>query len=186
MIKKRIICCMVVLVFLAQFVRAQDPYIGEIRMFAGTFAPSGWAFCQGQTMQISSNPALFALLGTTYGGNGVTTFALPDLRDRVPVGFSNTISLGSTGGQSTTALTVSNLPAHNHSILASTAVGTTNIPSNAVMANSSTLDKEFAGVSDTSMTPTGTTGSGVPINNMQPFIGINFIIALQGIFPPQQ
>lgn len=185
MFKKRIFGFLVVFVFLAQFVRAQDPYIGEIRMFAGTFAPYGWMFCQGQTLQIAQNAALFAVLGTTYGGNGTTTFALPDLRGRVPVGFSNTISLGSTGGQSTTSLTVSNLPAHNHSISASTAAGATNVPTNAVMANSSTLDKEFAGVSDTNMTPTGTTGSNVPIDNMQPYIGINFIIAFQGIFPQQ-
>ena len=170
-------------VFSTQQVRAQDPYIAEIRMFAGNFAPMGWAFCNGQLLPISGSQALFSLIGTNYGGNGTTNFALPDLRNRVPVGLNDSYP-GETGGESSTTLTVSNLPAHSHTILASTSAGTTNVPSAAVLANTSTLDKEYTTTANTAMSPTEITGNGLPINNMQPYIKINFIIALQGIYPP--
>ena len=175
----------VVFLFTTQQVRAQEPYLAEIKMFAGNFAPTGWEFCNGQIISIAQNTALFSLLGTTYGGNGTTTFALPDLRNRVPVGFNGGFDLGQTGGESTTTLTVSNLPAHSHTIAASTDTGTTNVPTAAVLANTSTLDKEYAATANTAMSPTGISGNGLPINNMQPYIRINFIIATQGIFPPR-
>jgi microcystin-dependent protein len=183
--KPQIFSLLLIFLFSAQQVRAQDPYVGEIRMFAGNFAPLGWEFCNGQIISIFQNTALFSLLGTTYGGNGTTTFALPDLRNRVPVGFGNNYFLGQTGGESTTTLTVSNLPAHSHTIAASTDTGTTNVPTAAVSGNTSTMDKEYAATANTAMSPTGITGNGLPINNMQPYIGINFIIATQGIYPPR-
>jgi len=177
--------------FSIQHVEAQDAYIGEIRMFAGNFAPTGWQFCNGQLLSIAQNTTLFSLLGTTYGGNGTQTFGLPDLRGRVPVhaGFSQgpgltPVDLGQVGGTENTSILISNLPAHTHSISANTSAGTTSIPTNAINADSSTLDKEYTtNAANTTMSPTGSTGGSLPINNMQPYLGINFIIATQGIYP---
>ena len=181
--KPQIFSLIVIFLFSAQQLHAQDPYIGEIRMFAGTYAPLGWELCNGQTMSISGNPALFTIIGTLYGGNGTTTFNLPDLRNRVPVGQGNSYYPGDTGGESTTTLTVANLPAHNHNIYSSTVVGNTHLPTDAVMANTSTMDKEYSTNPNTIMSPTGLTGSNLPVNNMQPFLGITFIIATQGLWP---
>ena len=175
--------------FSIQHVEAQNAYLGEIRMFAGNFAPTGWQFCNGQLLSIAQNTALFSLLGTTYGGNGITTFGLPDLRGRVPVHFGlgpglTDVALGQVRGTENTSILVSNLPAHTHSISANTSAGTTSVPTNAINADTSTLDKEYTtNAANTTMSPTGSTGDSQPINNMQPYLGINFIIATQGIFP---
>lgn len=167
-----------------------QPYLGEIKMFAGNFAPQGWAICAGQLLPINQNQALFAILGTTYGGNGQTNFALPDLRGRVPVGTGtgpglSAYGLGQIGGTESNTLLTSNLPPHSHSILAEVTAGTTASPANAYMANTGAVDREYAATFSTTMGNTGLTGGAIPVNNVQPYVTINFIIALQGIFPTQ-
>lgn len=176
--------------FVASKVHAQTPYIGEIKMVAFNFAPNGWAKCEGQLLPISQNQALFALLGTTYGGNGTTNFALPDLRGRVPVGTGQGPGLtpraiGETGGSENNTLVTSNLPPHNHAILAETGLGTTSVPTGAFLANTGSVDREYATTNNTTMGSTGVTGSAAPVNNMQPYLSVTYIIALQGIFPTQ-
>jgi microcystin-dependent protein len=158
-----------------------DCYIGEIRMFAGTFAPNGWALCDGQLLPIAQYTALFALIGTTYGGNGQTTFALPDLRGRVPL-HANTV--GTLGGQETQTLTAAHLPSHTHSLPATTAPALGDSPTGNRFAGGFAYGP---GSGDVSMSPTfvGPAGSNLPFSVMQPSLGINFIIALEGIFPPQ-
>lgn len=178
--------------FIVQKSRAQEAYLGEIRMFAGNFAPRGWAFCDGQLLNVSSNMALFSLLGTTYGGNGSTTFGLPDFRGRVPVhagsgagpGLSP-VSIGTKSGSPTITLNSSNLPAHNHTIYGTTTTATSNHPTGAIMADTSTLDNEYAAstTANVTMYPTGVTGSNSPISIMQPYTGINFIICTDGLYP---
>lgn len=172
---------------------SQDHYIGEIRMMASNYAPSGWAKCEGQLLPIATNQALFSLLGTTYGGNGVTTFALPDLRGRVPMhygqgpGLSN-YTQGETGGSETNTLTINQMPAHNHTINAVTTDGNQNDPSGSFPANTKLLDKEYSNAApNTTMNPAmvGISGASQPVNNMQPYLTVTYIIALQGIFPPQ-
>lgn len=168
-----------------------EVFLGEIRMFAGNFAPTGWAFCQGQLLPIAQNQALFALLGTTYGGDGRTTFALPDLRGRVPVGFGqgpglSYKDLGQQFGTETVTLTTAQMPAHSHTVNAVTSEGNQNLPTNSLPANTKTLDKEYSdAASNTTMKSgmIGITGSSQPVNISQPSLGVNFIIALQGIFP---
>jgi microcystin-dependent protein len=168
-----------------------DQYLGELRLFPYNFAPLGWAFCNGQILPISQNTALFSLLGTTYGGNGTTTFALPDLRGRVPITSgqgpgTSSYSLGQTGGLENVALAQGNMPAHNHTVSPgandSAASGTR--PGGSVLARVTTAI--YAGSSDgTTMAPTTTsnTGSNVPISVLQPYLVLNFCIALQGIYP---
>ena len=168
-----------------------ETFLGEIRMFAGNFAPTGWAFCQGQLLPIAQNQALFALLGTTYGGNGTTTFALPDLRGRVPVGFGQGLGLsnkdlGQQFGSETVTLTTAQMPAHSHTVNAVTTEGNQNLPTNSLPANTKALDKEYSdAASNTTMKSgmIGITGSSQPVNISQPSLGVNFIIALQGIYP---
>ena len=168
-----------------------ETFLGEIRMFAGNFAPTGWAFCQGQLLPIAQNTALFSLLGTTYGGNGTTTFALPDLRGRVPVGFGqgpglSNKDLGQQFGTETVTLTTAQMPAHSHTVNAVTTEGNQNLPTNSLPANTKALDKEYSdAASNTTMKSgmIGITGSSQPVNISQPSLGVNFIIALQGIYP---
>jgi microcystin-dependent protein len=162
-------------------------------MFGGTFAPVGWAFCQGQALSIAQYPALFQLLGTTYGGDGVNTFNLPDLRGRIPLhqgaaaGGSQHV-LGETGGVEQVALTVAQMPAHNHAAQAQSGNGTQAGPGNGVWARE--LDANLKPFSVT-QTPSGTmnaacvgsVGGGQPHENRMPFLAVNFIIALEGIFP---
>ncbi len=168
-----------------------DPLLASIILFAGNFAPRGWALCQGQILSISQNTALFSLLGTTYGGDGQTTFALPDLRGRVPIqqgqgpGLSN-YDLGQVSGSETITLTTNNLPSHNHSLLATSEAGSVSVPAGAYLANTGALDKEY----NTSGTlvamnagAVGVTGGSQPFDNIQPYLALNFIIAMQGIFP---
>jgi microcystin-dependent protein len=165
-----------------------DPFLGEIRLVAFTFAPRGWALCAGQLLPINQNQALFALLGTTYGGDGRTTFALPDLRGRVPVGAGQSATgssyeLGSNGGQETVKLTASQLPAHSHSVRASSGASTTRNPSNGVAA----AGGAYAATGNAKMSTAMITrsGGGQAHDNRQPYVSLNYIIALQGIFPSQ-
>ena len=169
-----------------------NPFIGEIRMFGGTFAPVGWAFCNGQILPISQYDALFALIGTTYGGDGQQTFALPNLQGRVPIsdgqgsGLSNYI-IGQTGGVDQVTLPTSNLPAHSHTVQGDAATGTANGPAGNVWANS-TGAKQFVAPAGSNTTMNSgaigsAPGSGQPHDNMQPFLAVSFIISLFGIFP---
>jgi microcystin-dependent protein len=166
-----------------------QPFLGEIRMFAGNFAPSGWAFCAGQQMDISQNTALFSLLGTTYGGDGVSTFNLPDLRSRMPVhagtGGGSNYLLGQSGGVETVTLLSNQLPAHNHSAAVSSLHGNSDDPTSKVPAASATSLYTAPGGTLATMTGAaiGSVGGNQPHNNMPPYQAVNFIIALQGIFP---
>lgn len=167
-----------------------DPYLGMIIMFGGNFAINGWALCQGQLLSIAQNTALFSLLGTTYGGNGTTTFALPDLRGRVPVGWGNgpgltPIQLGEMSGSENVILNITQLPAHNHILNGSSLTGNASLPTGAVPANSGALDREYSTdfTAPVQMQPTGIAGNSQPFSIRNPYLGINFQIALQGIFP---
>ncbi len=176
--------------------RAQDPFLGEIRMFAGNFAPRGWAFCDGQILSIAQNAALFSLLGTTYGGNGQTTFALPDLRGRFPMHEGSgpglpSYTLGERSGNYISTLTTSNLPVHSHTgyIRVADTKGSNFYPANGYIADSSTVTfQQFtptvpAGNKTIQGVQTNPTGGSQPFSIMNPYLTINFIIALQGIFP---
>ena len=169
-----------------------DPFIGEIVMFGGNFAPRAWAFCDGQLLAISQNTALFSILGTTYGGDGRTTFGLPDLRGRVPMHPGNGPGLtdrrlGQKFGNETNHLTTAQLPAHGHALLASGNGPDAKSPAGAFLP---TLPRSGAetyasaiGTAAQMGTAVGNTGSNQPVNNMQPVGCINFIICLQGVFP---
>jgi microcystin-dependent protein len=169
------------------------PYIGEIRMFAGTFAPVGWAFCNGQEIPISENDVLFTLIGTTYGGDGEETFNLPDLRGRLPLhrgGASGGTSrpVGALGGTEQVTLSVGQMPAHTHAQLATTGPADQAVPSpNTVLAASTSSLVTFYGTDEphTPLAPgtIGLTGGSQPHDNMQPYLCVSFIISLFGIFP---
>jgi len=166
-----------------------DQYLGEIRMFGFNFAPQGWAFCNGQILPISQNTALFSLLGTTYGGNGTSTFGLPNLQGRVAIHQGQGLGLspydlGQVGGTETVTLTQNQMPQHNHSVNASSAPGTGGRPGGAVLARAP--DDVYAASSDgTTMLANmvGTAGGSQPHSNIQPYVVVTFCIALQGIFP---
>jgi microcystin-dependent protein len=168
-----------------------QPYIGEIRMFGGNFPPLGWEFCQGQLLPIATNDVLFQLIGTTYGGDGQSTFALPDLRGRVPVHAGTrsgrTYNLSEAAGVETVTLTVQQLPAHSHALLASDVLGTTPNPGGEVLTESSTATMFATGSPTSTMAPAsvGPAGGSQPHENRQPFLCIDFIIATEGIFPSQ-
>jgi microcystin-dependent protein len=162
-----------------------QPFVGEIRMFAGNFAPAGWMFCEGQLLPISENETLFQLIGTTYGGDGESTFALPDLRGRIPIHQGNGFILAETGGAEQITLTVQQLAAHNHPWLASEAPAASSTPQGNMPAEAS---KRFYVVptSVSAMAPQtgGATGGSQPHDNFQPYLCVDFIISLFGIFPP--
>lgn len=172
----------------------EEPFVGEIALFAGNFAPMGWAFCDGSLLSIVQNQALFSLLGTTYGGDGRTNFALPDLRGRAPIAFrqgpnlSNYV-LGQKGGSETTTLTIAQMPMHNHPLNASSLAADQAGPNGNVLATEPTGSSAVyhAAPTDTNLAATaiGTAGTGQPIDNRQPYLAINYIIALQGIYPPR-
>lgn len=167
-----------------------QPFIGEIRMFGGNFAPVGWAFCNGAIMPIDQNDALFNLIGTTYGGDGQTTFALPNLQSRVPVHVGQGFALGQSGGAEAVTLTVSQIPAHSHVPQANTnTVSNTNAPSpsNNFWAGDSALTPYSSSAPSAAMNPAacGLTGGSQPHDNMVPFLVINFILSLFGVFPSQ-
>lgn len=168
-----------------------EPFVGEIRMFAGNFAPRGWAFCDGQLLAVSQNDALFSLFGTIYGGDGRTTFGLPDCRGRIPVhqgqgpGLGD-YRLGSKGGAEAVTLTTAQLPLHNHPLQVSTATGPETNPGGNVLAGSTLLEgfaDETPTVAMASQALPTTTGGSRPHQNLQPFLAVNFIVALFGIYP---
>lgn len=194
-----------------------EPFLGEIRIWSGNFAPRGWAFCQGQLLSIAQNTALFSILGTTYGGNGQTTFGLPDLRGRAPIsqgqgpGLSSYV-LGQMSGVENVTLTLNELPAHNHTVALSgtgdvsvslgassangnaSTPGPTTVPAK-VASGLNTLNAYSTTAPDTTLLPvtttttvavngnTGISGSNTPVPIMQPYLAVNFIIALEGIYP---
>jgi len=170
-----------------------QPFIGEIRMFAGSFAPAGWAFCNGAILPISANDALFTLIGTTYGGDGQETFALPNLSSRYPIhqGTSpttgTTYTLGEFAGVETVTITTNQLPAHSHIPSASSAPGNSGTPSNSVWAKPSAASMYTQLAPDTNMAATAVqlVGGSQPHDNMMPFLCVSFIISLFGIFPPR-
>ena len=166
-----------------------NPYVGEIRIFAGNFAPVGWALCDGQLLAISQNEVLFQLIGTTYGGDGVTTFALPDLRGRIPVhqgqgsGLSSYV-IGQSGGAESATLTTAQLPIHTHAAWAASGVGHISEPQGAIPAAHRDYPV-FDSAPGAAMAASALASSGgsQPHENMAPFLGVNFIISLFGIFP---
>ncbi len=162
-----------------------QPYVGEIRMFAGNFAPAGWMFCEGQLLPISENETLFQLIGTTYGGDGQETFALPDLRGRLPIHQGNGFILAETGGAEEITLTVNQIPAHTHPLLASGDVASTPNPGNCVFSAPLTATPYFANPPDTAMSPQAISpvGGSQPHANFHPYLCVDFIISLFGIFP---
>jgi microcystin-dependent protein len=163
-------------------------YVGEIRMFAGNFAPAGWAFCNGQMLPISENDQLFQLIGTTYGGDGQNTFALPDLRGRIPVHQGNGVVLGETGGVETVTLTVNQIPAHTHPLVASTNNATTVNAQGNVLAQTPSYTPYISGFTPNTAlnaTSVGSVGGTQPHENLQPYLCIEFIISLFGVYPTQ-
>ena len=170
-----------------------SPYVGEIRMFAGNFAPVGWALCQGQVLSISENDILFNLIGTTYGGDGQTTFALPDLRGRFPMhmgqgpGTSNRTQ-GQTGGVETVTLSLNQIPAHSHVPQAVSRDGNQRSPTNNSWAASQTGDFVYSSSAPTvqmNAGAIGAAGGSQPHDNMAPYVAVNFIISLYGVYPTQ-
>ncbi|AKV03631.1 Microcystin dependent protein [Labilithrix luteola] len=171
-----------------------DQYVAEIRMFAGNFAPYGWALCNGQLLPISQNTALFSLLGTFYGGDGKSTFGLPNLQGMTPLGFGQGPGLSDrvlaeTGGTQTVTLSDLQLPSHTHTARASTAAANTGDPSNALLAATAAANPLYVGSNASALTMNPGTLPPVPgrqpHNNVQPYLVVNFIIALNGIFPPR-
>jgi microcystin-dependent protein len=162
-----------------------QPYVGEIRMFAGNFAPAGWMFCEAQLLPISENETLFQLIGTTYGGDGQSTFALPDLRGRIPLHQGNGFILAETGGAEEITLTVNQIAAHSHPFLASSSIGTQPTGQSNLLAKVTNIDIYSGDSPDTNMSSVavGPVGGSQPHTNFQPYLCVNFIISLFGIFP---
>lgn len=162
-----------------------QPYVGEIRMFAGNFAPAGWMFCEGQLLPISENETLFQLIGTTYGGDGQSTFALPDLRGRIPIHQGNGFILAETGGAEEITLTVNQIPAHTHALLAADGLANSAGPQDALLATTTLFDGYQSEPPNANMAPQSITavGGSQPHTNFQPYLCVSFIISLFGIFP---
>jgi microcystin-dependent protein len=164
-----------------------QPYVGEVRMFAGNFAPAGWQFCEGQLLPISENETLFQLIGTTYGGDGQSTFAVPDLRGRLPLHQGNSFILAETGGVEEVTLTVNQMPSHSHPFLASGNSASDAVPTNLLPATSASATASPYGTDNPLTTLAATSissiGGSQPHTNFQPYLCINFIISLFGIFP---
>ena len=162
-----------------------QPYVGEIRMFGGNFAPAGWIFCEGQLLPISENETLFQLIGTTYGGDGQSTFAIPDLRGRLPIHQGNGFTLAETGGAEEITLTNQQNPSHTHPLVASPSGGSLNSPANSVLAASSTIDLYRETTPSAALVPSaiGPAGGSQPHTNFQPYLCVDFILSLFGIFP---
>ena len=167
-----------------------QPYVGEIRIFAGNFAPAGWMFCAGQLLPISENETLFQLIGTTYGGDGQSTFGLPDLSGRLPIhfgqgsGLSNYV-LSQTGGVEEVTLTVNQMASHSHPLLATSGFGNQSSPANQVTSQSPQIQLYIEDTPDANMAPgaVSNTGGSQPHTNFMPYVCINYIISLFGIFP---
>jgi microcystin-dependent protein len=164
-----------------------EPFVGEIRIFGGNFAPAGWALCQGQVIPISQNETLFNLIGTTYGGDGQQTFALPNLQSRIPMHIGQSFVLGQSGGEEQVTLTTEQMPAHSHAVMASSASGTQSSPKGNTLAASATVALYNGNPPSTTLAAPATqnTGGSQPHENMQPFLVLNFIISLFGVYPSQ-
>jgi microcystin-dependent protein len=164
-----------------------QPYVGEIRMFAGNFAPAGWWMCDGSLLPISENETLFQLIGTTYGGDGQSTFALPDLRGRIPIHNDLSIILAETGGAEEITLTVSQIPAHSHPLLISTNSASSVSPADNVVGAPTSMSLFIEDIPSVNMAANsvGPTGGSQPHTNLMPGLCVNFIISLFGIFPSQ-
>lgn len=165
-----------------------QPYVGEIRMFGGNFAPAGWKFCEGELLPIGENETLFQLIGTNYDGDGQSTFALPDLRGRIPLHQGDGFILAETGGVEELTLTVSQIPAHSHPALAQSRVGTSSVPEGKVWARVSYGAPYAAYEAPTqsmAVTSIASVGGSQPHTNFQPYLCVDFIISLFGIFPSQ-
>ena len=163
-----------------------QPYVGEIRMFGGNFAPAGWMFCEGQLLPISENETLFQLIGTTYGGDGQETFALPDLRGRIPIHQGNGFILAESGGAEEITLTTNQIPIHTHNLTGSLSLDDQTAPAGKVLGESRPGDKNyFQDVPLVTMAATaiGPVGGSQPHTNFQPYLCVDFIISLFGIFP---
>lgn len=162
-----------------------QPYVGEIRMFGGNFAPAGWMFCDGQLLPIAENETLFQLIGTTFGGDGQSTFALPDLRGRIPLHQGNNFTPAESGGAETVTLTVNQIPGHTHALLASGSVANDPNPNANVLGESSAVSHYHASNPLAAMAPESIVqvGGGQPHENMQPYLCVSFIVSLFGIFP---
>lgn len=162
-----------------------QPYVGEIRIFAGNFAPAGWAFCDGALLPISENETLFQLIGTTYGGDGQSTFALPDLRGRLPLHQGNGFILAETGGAEEVTLTVNQIPAHTHPLLGSAVSASQASPANAMLAGNTIITPYVPEVPAAAMAANAISpvGGSQPHTNYQPYLCVNFIVSLFGIFP---
>jgi microcystin-dependent protein len=168
-----------------------EPFVGEIRMFGGNFAPAGWAFCDGQTIPISENDVLFTLIGTTYGGDGQETFNLPNLQSRVPIHqgtlAGNTYTLGEMAGVESVTLTVQQIPVHTHAVIVTNTNGTGSTPGSNIFAQSPSIKMYSSAAPNTPLNNLVVTADGgsQPHENCQPFLCINFIISLFGVFPTQ-
>ena len=160
-----------------------QPFLAEIKIISWNFPPKGWAFCSGQLLPINQNQALFSLLGTMYGGNGQTTFALPDLRGRAPMHLGGAFAQGESGGQEVHTVTSAEMPAHNHAVNATSAPGTVNAPAGNFLANSNVSPYRADSNTALNQSLVSNTGGSQPHENRQPYLVLNFIIALQGIFP---
>ncbi len=164
-----------------------QPYVGEIRIFAGNFAPNGWLFCDGSVLPISENDVLFQLIGTTYGGDGQETFALPDMRGRIPLHAGKGVTIGEMGGTESVTLAGNQIPIHGHNLLANNSVANSPNPGNNQVGLASQVSMFFGDNPNLTMAPgsIGITGGSQPHENTMPFLCVNFIISLYGIFPTQ-
>jgi microcystin-dependent protein len=162
-----------------------QPYVGEIRMFGGNFAPAGWMFCEGQLLPISENETLFQLIGTTYGGDGQSTFALPDLRGRIPIHQGNGFILAETGGAEEITITINTMASHTHALVANAGQGSTPNPATNLLAGSPNFRLYIEDNASLPLSPTsiGPVGGSQPHENFQPYLCIDFIISLFGIYP---
>lgn len=163
-----------------------EPFLSEIKIVSFNFPPKGWALCNGQLLPINQNQALFALLGTTYGGNGQTNFALPNIRGRVPIHMGNGHTLGEAAGSTSVTVNIQQLPTHTHAMMGSATAGDVPVPTNNVLATTpANIYAAPAGLTTLNPVNVSSVGGSQPHNNMMPYLTLNFIIALQGIFPSQ-
>lgn len=162
-----------------------SPYVGEIRIFAGNFAPVNWMFCEGQVLAISSYDTLFNLIGTTYGGNGTSTFALPDLRGRLPIHVGPGFAQGQNGGSETVTLAVNQIPSHTHTVFASPSGNSATLPGNNFLAQGPDIYEQNQSGNTTMAATLSQAGGSQPHNNFQPYLCLSFIISLFGVYPSQ-